>query len=227
VNESAAASLAEGLEETLTVHRLGVTGTLRRTLATTNPKDPLLAARRDAQGHDRRVLGERGAVDEDRHEGSLGERATVELVEVLLRGAHEGRADRALLETQPVREAAEGIVIVARAHSSDRSPFGDRDCCKPSRTNGNARVRRAEGILSRQEHRVLLHDVVLLESTAHSIHQIIEGDSQSLRLPLERRSAPWTFRRFFDEQPQAVRARRDLDGDALLRRDLCASARGP
>lgn len=37
INESAAASLAEALEETLTVHRLGVTGALRKTLATTNP----------------------------------------------------------------------------------------------------------------------------------------------------------------------------------------------
>ena len=37
INESAAASLAEALEETLTVHRLGVTGSLRKTLVTTNP----------------------------------------------------------------------------------------------------------------------------------------------------------------------------------------------
>lgn len=37
INESAAASLDEALEETLTVHRLGVTGTLRKTLVTTNP----------------------------------------------------------------------------------------------------------------------------------------------------------------------------------------------
>ena len=37
ISESAAASLAEGMEETITVHRLGVTGTLRRTLVTTNP----------------------------------------------------------------------------------------------------------------------------------------------------------------------------------------------
>ncbi len=37
VSESAAASLREGFEETLMVHRLGVTGALRRTLLTTNP----------------------------------------------------------------------------------------------------------------------------------------------------------------------------------------------
>ena len=37
LSESAAASLEEGFDETLTVHRLGVTGTLRRTLVTTNP----------------------------------------------------------------------------------------------------------------------------------------------------------------------------------------------
>ncbi|MBI5408163.1 MAG: IS256 family transposase [Nitrospirae bacterium] len=37
LNPSAAASLREGLEETLTVHKLGVTGLSRKTLATTNP----------------------------------------------------------------------------------------------------------------------------------------------------------------------------------------------
>jgi transposase-like protein len=37
INESAAASLAEALEETLTVHRLGISGGLRKTLVTTNP----------------------------------------------------------------------------------------------------------------------------------------------------------------------------------------------
>ena len=37
MNESAAASLAEALEETLTVYKLGVTGALRKTLVTTNP----------------------------------------------------------------------------------------------------------------------------------------------------------------------------------------------
>ncbi len=36
LNESALRSLDEGLEETLTLHRLGVSPTLRRTLATTN-----------------------------------------------------------------------------------------------------------------------------------------------------------------------------------------------
>ena len=37
LNESAAASLREGFESTLTVHKLGVTGPLRKTLQTTNP----------------------------------------------------------------------------------------------------------------------------------------------------------------------------------------------
>ena len=37
INPSAASSLEEGLEETLTVHRLGVGGLLRQTLASTNP----------------------------------------------------------------------------------------------------------------------------------------------------------------------------------------------
>jgi len=37
LNPSAAASLREGLEETLTVHKLEVAGLLRKTLQTTNP----------------------------------------------------------------------------------------------------------------------------------------------------------------------------------------------
>jgi hypothetical protein len=37
INPSAAYSLEEGLEETLTVHRLGVGALLRRSLVTTNP----------------------------------------------------------------------------------------------------------------------------------------------------------------------------------------------
>jgi transposase-like protein len=47
---SAASSLREGLEETLTVKRLGLTGTLERTLATTNPIENL-------NGSIRRVTG--------------------------------------------------------------------------------------------------------------------------------------------------------------------------
>ncbi len=43
VNPSAAHSLEEGLEETLTVHRLGVGALLRRTLATTNPIESCLS----------------------------------------------------------------------------------------------------------------------------------------------------------------------------------------
>jgi putative transposase len=43
VNPSAARSLEEGLEETLTVHRLGVGTLLRRTLASTNPIESCLS----------------------------------------------------------------------------------------------------------------------------------------------------------------------------------------
>ena len=43
INPSAARSLEEGLEETLTVHRLGVGGVLRRKLATTNPIESCLS----------------------------------------------------------------------------------------------------------------------------------------------------------------------------------------
>ncbi len=39
VNPDAAASLREGLDETLTITRLGVTGTLAKTLGTTNPME--------------------------------------------------------------------------------------------------------------------------------------------------------------------------------------------
>ena len=43
LSESAAASLAEAFDETLTVHRLGITGTLRKTLVTTNPIESAFA----------------------------------------------------------------------------------------------------------------------------------------------------------------------------------------
>jgi putative transposase len=43
VNESAARSLAEGLEETLTLHRLGVAGELGRTFKTTNALESVMA----------------------------------------------------------------------------------------------------------------------------------------------------------------------------------------
>jgi putative transposase len=46
LNADAAASLREGLEETLTVVRLGVPGALRRTLATTNPIESTLSVTR-------------------------------------------------------------------------------------------------------------------------------------------------------------------------------------
>jgi hypothetical protein len=43
INPSAARSLEEGLEETLTVHRLGIGAVLRRKLATTNPIESCLS----------------------------------------------------------------------------------------------------------------------------------------------------------------------------------------
>jgi hypothetical protein len=52
INESAAASLAEGFEETLTVHRLGVGGTPRRALITTNPIESAIDI---VRSHPRRV----------------------------------------------------------------------------------------------------------------------------------------------------------------------------
>jgi putative transposase len=50
INPDAAASLREGLEETLTVVRLGVSATLRRTLATTNPIESALSVTRRVTG---------------------------------------------------------------------------------------------------------------------------------------------------------------------------------
>lgn len=46
VNPDAASSLREGLGETLTVVRLGISGALRRTLATTNPIESALSVTR-------------------------------------------------------------------------------------------------------------------------------------------------------------------------------------
>src|SRR5271157_1101780 len=46
INPDAAASLREGMEETLTVVRLGVPGALQRTLATTNPIESALSVTR-------------------------------------------------------------------------------------------------------------------------------------------------------------------------------------
>ena len=46
INPDAASSLREGLEETLTVVRLGLAGALRRTLATTNPIESALSVMR-------------------------------------------------------------------------------------------------------------------------------------------------------------------------------------
>jgi putative transposase len=50
INPDAAASLREGLEETLTVIKLGVPGALRRSLATTNPIESALSVTRRVTG---------------------------------------------------------------------------------------------------------------------------------------------------------------------------------
>jgi putative transposase len=50
INPSAARSLEEGLEETLTVHRLGVGAVLRRKLATTNPIESCLSTVQQVAG---------------------------------------------------------------------------------------------------------------------------------------------------------------------------------
>jgi len=50
LNPSAAASLKEGLEETLTLHKFGVTGLLRKTLSTTNPIESCFSVTRTVTG---------------------------------------------------------------------------------------------------------------------------------------------------------------------------------
>jgi transposase-like protein len=50
LNPSATASLKEGLEDTLTVHRLGVTGLLGKTLSTTNPVESCFSVTRTITG---------------------------------------------------------------------------------------------------------------------------------------------------------------------------------
>jgi transposase-like protein len=57
LNPSAAASLKEGLEETLTVHRLGITGLLRKTLSTTNPIESCFSVTRSITGRVKRWNG--------------------------------------------------------------------------------------------------------------------------------------------------------------------------
>ncbi|MDP2168208.1 MAG: IS256 family transposase [Thermodesulfovibrionales bacterium] len=57
LNPSAAASLREGLEETLTVHKLGITGLLRKTLSTTNPIESCFSVTRTITGRVKRWRG--------------------------------------------------------------------------------------------------------------------------------------------------------------------------
>lgn len=57
LNPSAAASLKEGLEETLTVHKLGVTGFLRKTLQTTNPIESCFSVTRTITARVKRWRG--------------------------------------------------------------------------------------------------------------------------------------------------------------------------
>ena len=54
INPSAARSLAEGMEETLTVHRLGLPDILRRTLSSTNFIESALSITRDVTGNVKR-----------------------------------------------------------------------------------------------------------------------------------------------------------------------------
>jgi transposase-like protein len=57
LNPDAAASLKEGLEETLTMHKLGITGLLRKTLCTTNPLESCFSGVRTTTGRVKRWRG--------------------------------------------------------------------------------------------------------------------------------------------------------------------------
>jgi transposase-like protein len=57
LNPSAAASLKEGLEETLTVHKLGIAVLLRKTLCTTNPIESCFSVARTVTGRVKRWRG--------------------------------------------------------------------------------------------------------------------------------------------------------------------------
>ena len=57
LNPSAAASLKEGFEETLTVHKLGIENLLRKTLCTTNPIESCFSVTRTVTGRVKRWRG--------------------------------------------------------------------------------------------------------------------------------------------------------------------------
>ena len=58
LNPSAAASLKEGLEETLTIHKIGITGLLRKTLSTTNPIESCFSVTKTITGRVKRWRGD-------------------------------------------------------------------------------------------------------------------------------------------------------------------------
>ena len=58
LNPSAAGSLKEGLDETLTIHKLGVTGLLIKTLSTTNPIESCFSVTRTITGRVKRWRGD-------------------------------------------------------------------------------------------------------------------------------------------------------------------------
>ncbi len=61
INESAADSLLEAIEEILTLHRLKVPALLRKTLHSTNPIESMFATVRDCEGNIKRYRGSRMA----------------------------------------------------------------------------------------------------------------------------------------------------------------------
>ena len=101
INPTAARSLEEGLEETLTVHRLGIGAVLRRKLATTNPIESCLSTVQRVARNVKRWRDWRSTAALDRHR-TFGSREEV--------SSHQRLSRNSVAEGTPesVAHSAEG-----------------------------------------------------------------------------------------------------------------------
>jgi hypothetical protein len=94
----AAASLLEGLEETLTVTRLGLSGSLRDTFKSTNPIESMISIARDVTGNVKRWKNGRmvvrwmaaGLLDAEKRFRSVKGYRHMPMLRVALRRHHQG-----------------------------------------------------------------------------------------------------------------------------------------
>jgi hypothetical protein len=126
INPDAAASLREGLEETLTVIKLGVPGVLRRSLATTNPIESALSVTRRVTA---RVTRWR--------DGDMRRRWCVA---GLLRAESKFRRLKGHREIRALLKALEGIVHGQALDPRARTDPEVRKSCCPRETPEPARV---------------------------------------------------------------------------------------